>query len=110
MQTAPCPRARWPRTSRRSRTQGRSRRSRWAPRQTPPPRSWATRAAWLPRRKDVRYGTWRTRMAEPMHKDGVCLACGGMVDAQGYSQGGEVKPDVAPEAPDEVGDESGQMK
>lgn len=49
-------------------------------------------------------------MAEPMHKDGVCLSCGGMVDAQGYSQGGEVRPDVAPEAPDEVADESGQMK
>lgn len=33
-------------------------------------------------------------MANAHHKDGICLACGGMVDADGYAMGGEVDGDA----------------
>lgn len=47
---------------------------------------------------------------KPHHKDGMCMSCGGMVDADGYAHGGEVTDEDGDEMtrPKEVGDTSTQ--
>lgn len=45
---------------------------------------------------------------KPHHENGVCMHCGGEVDAEGYAHGGE--PETAEhEIPPEAGDESVQQ-
>lgn len=50
-------------------------------------------------------------MDDKMHKDGMCMACGGMVDADGYAIGGEVDDEAheaaigAMEPTDQMGNE-----
>lgn len=45
------------------------------------------------------------------HDGGICLACGGSVDAHGMATGGQVDGDEeTPETPEEQSDESAQME